>query len=185
MEVKIGVSNRHIHLNAEDYKVLFGDIELEKERDLVQNDEFASKFKVTIKTEKSQLNNVRILGPLRSYTQVEISKTDSFTLGINPPIRNSGDINDSELITIEGPLGVIKKPCCIIPTRHIHINKTDREKYNLIGRDFVSVRLGNDKKAILENVYIKETIRGVFELHIDTDDANSNFVKTGDIAEII
>lgn len=90
MKVLLGISNRHVHLTEEDYKTLFNDAPLEKVKDLVQPGEFASNQKVSIKTEKSTINNVRLLGPLRKYSQVEISKTDSFTLGIKPPVRNSG-----------------------------------------------------------------------------------------------
>lgn len=185
MKVTIGVSNRHVHLTEEDYKILFKDIPFEKAKDLVQTGEFASTSKVTLKTNKNEIQNVRILGPLRKYTQVEVSKTDCYFLGINPPIRNSGDIDNSEEITIIGPYGEITKKCCIVATRHIHINLEDRIKYNLIGKEYVSVKVGNDKKAILQDVYIKESSNGVFELHLDTDDANANFIKTGDIAEII
>ena len=95
MKVKIGVSNRHVHLTHDDYVLLFGNETIKKERDLVQKGQFASSSKVTIKTDKNYIENVRVLGPFRNYTQVEISKTDSYFLGINPPIRNSGDLTDA------------------------------------------------------------------------------------------
>ena len=103
MKVLLGVSNRHVHLTNEDYKTLFGDEPLGKVKDLVQPGQFSSDKKVTIKTEKKAIENVRLLGPLRSYTQVEISKTDSFSLGLNPPMRNSGDLDGAETIIIIGP----------------------------------------------------------------------------------
>ena len=97
MEIQVGVSNRHIHLTQEDLEKLFGKgFQLEIAKPLVQQGEFASTSFVTIKTEKNSINKVRVLGPIRDYTQVEVSKTDSFLLGINPPIRNSGDLNNSE-----------------------------------------------------------------------------------------
>lgn len=185
MKVNIGVSNRHVHLTYDDYKTLFGKEKFDKVKKLVQTGEYATSLKVSIKTSKSTINNVRVLGPFRSYTQVEISKTDSYQLGINPPIRNSGDIEDSAEICIIGPNGILQKKCCIIATRHIHINPETREKLGLLDKKYVNVRLGNEKKSILENVYIKETPNGVFEMHIDTDDANANFVKTGDVGEIL
>ena len=185
MNVNIGVSNRHVHLTKEDYITLFGNDEIKKEKDLTQTGEFASSSKVSITTSKSTINNVRVLGPFRSYTQVEISKTDSFVLGINPPIRNSGDIEDSEVVTIVGPVGQVTKQCCIIATRHIHINPIDREKYGLIGKKSVSVKIGNEKSATIDNVFIKETEIGVFELHIDTDDANASLIKNGDVGIIL
>ena len=87
MEIPVGISNRHVHLTKEDYNVLFGDIELVKERDLTQYGEFASTSYVNIITPKSKIDHVRVLGPIRSYTQVEISRTDAYTVGLNPPVR--------------------------------------------------------------------------------------------------
>lgn len=185
MKVKIGVSNRHVHLSREDFKILFGHEQIQKDKDLTQTGEYASTSKVSISTEKSIINNVRVLGPFRPYTQVEISKTDSFTLGIKPPVRNSGDILESEVVTIIGPAGKITKQCCIIATRHIHINPKEREERGLKDVEKVSVRIGDEKSSVIEEVYIKESSLGVFELHIDTDDANANLIKNGDEGTII
>ena len=99
MKVNIGISNRHVHLTKEDVEILFGH-DLTKLRDLVQAGQYACHELVTIKTEKDQIENVRVLGPTRNYTQVEISKTDAYKLGLNPPIRTSGDLANSENITI-------------------------------------------------------------------------------------
>ena len=141
---------------------------------------------MTLKTEKSVINNVRVLGPFRSYSQVEISKTDSYLLGIDPPVRNSGDINGSEDITIIGPCGELKRSCCIIATRHLHINHADREKLNLLDKEVISIKVGDEiKSAILNNVYVKETPNGVLEVHLDTDDANANLLKNKDQVELI
>ena len=124
MKVLLGISNRHVHLTEEDYKILFGELPLEKVKDLVQPGEFASNQKVSIKTEKNIINNVRLLGPLRKYSQVEISKTDSFTLGVKPPVRNSGELDGAAEVTIVGPNGEVTKNCCIIAARHLHITKS-------------------------------------------------------------
>lgn len=185
MKVSIGISNHHVHLTKDDYYTLFGIYDMEKIKDLVQTGEFASSAKVSIKTEKSIINNLRVLGPFRNYSQVEISKTDSYILGINPPVRNSGDIEKSEVVTIVGPVGEVTKECCIIATRHIHINPEDRAKLNLSDKEVVSVKVGSEKSTILENVYLKESPIGVFEMHIDTDDANGSLLKNGDVGEII
>lgn len=185
MKVKIGVSNRHVHLTHDDYVLLFGNETIKKERDLVQKGQFASSSKVTIKTDKNYIENVRVLGPFRNYTQVEISKTDSYFLGINPPIRNSGDLTDANEITIIGPMGSIVRKSCIIAIRHIHINKSDRDNLGLTNVDYVKVEVGNIKKSILYDVYIKESEDGVFELHLDLDDANACFLKNGDEATIL
>ena len=131
MQVKVGVSNRHIHVTKEDFIYLFGDIPFTKRNDLSQPGEFASNFTVKLIGPKGEIDNVRVVGPERSYTQVEVSKTDCYKLGINAPVRNSGDLSDASVITIEYNDKSITKACCIIPTRHIHISSLDRKKYNL------------------------------------------------------
>lgn len=187
IDVKIGVSNRHVHLKEGDFKILFGEnASLEKSSDLTQPDEFASTSKVTIKTLKDEIPNVRVLGPFRSYTQVEISKTDAFKLGINPPVRESGDILDSESIKLIGPKGSIDlNDGCIIATRHIHLTNSDVKKYNLDGVKYVDVLVGGLKGGILKNVSLKVSDNYFFEMHIDTDDANAHLIKQGDIGQII
>ena len=187
MKITVGVSNRHVHLTREDLQVLFGtDYELKKQKDLTQPGQFASTSFVTLKTEKGVIEKVRVLGPVRSYTQVEISKTDAFKLGLNPPIRNSGDLNNSEGITIIGPNGEVTiNEGCIIATRHIHILPEQIKQYKLEGKETVSVRLMGEKGGIIDNVYLKQSDEAFFELHLDTDDANAHLVKNGDIAEII
>lgn len=185
--VTIGVSNRHVHLTDEHLKKLFGDdYELEKKKDLTQPGQFASTALVTLKTEKGIIDNVRILGPVREYTQVEISRTDAYKLGLNPPVRNSGDLENSESVTIVGPNGEITiSEGCIIATRHIHILPEQMRQYNLEGKETVSIRINGEKGGILENVYLKVADESYFELHLDTDDANAHLIKNGDIVEII
>ena len=186
MNVSIGVSNRHVHLTKEDLNILFGeDFELEKRNDLTQQGQFASTSLVTLKTQKAEINNVRVLGPVRNYTQVEISRTDAYHLGINPPVRNSGDLSDSSLITIIGPKGSIEVNACIIATRHIHLTKEHLKAYNLEGKETVNVKLNGEKGGIITNVYLKVSDEAFFELHLDTDDANAHLIKNGDIGEII
>ena len=187
IDVKIGVSNRHVHLKENDFKILFGEnAYLEKNSDLTQPGEFASTSKLTIQTAKDEISNVRVLGPFRDYTQVEISKTDAFKLGINPPIRESGDILGSEGIKLIGPNGSIDlNEGCIIATRHIHLTNFDIEKYNLDGAKYVDVLVDGQKGGILKNVSLKISDKYVFEMHIDTDDANAHLIKQGDVGQII
>lgn len=187
MKVSIGVSNRHVHLTRENLKKLFGDdYKLEKKKELTQPGQFASTALVTLKTEKDIIENVRVLGPVRNYTQVEISRTDAYKLGLNPPVRNSGDLELSESITLIGPKGEVNLDSgCIIATRHIHILPEQVKQYNLEGKETVSVRISGEKGGIIENVYLKVADESFFELHLDTDDANAHLVKNGDIAEII
>lgn len=187
MKVSIGVSNRHVHLNEEDLYSLFGPGKvLESYRDLKQPGQFACNEVVTIKTEKGSIENVRVLGPIRNYTQVEISKTDAYKLGINPPVRESGDIKGSAPISIIGPCGSIDlDEGCIIATRHIHITPKQVELYGLEGIEKVDVLLSGIKGGILHNVSLKVAEQSYFELHLDTDDANAHMISTKDFAEII
>ena len=185
MKITVGVSNRHVHLNENDYKLLFGDIPLTKRNDLTQPGMYACNETVTIKGEKRSIENVRVLGPLRSYTQVEVSKTDAYSLGVNPPVRNSGDLEGAYPITIIGPKGEITRNACIIATRHIHVDSNIRKKFHLENIDKVKVSISGEKGGIIENVYLKDSEEAFFELHLDTDDANAHLLKQGDEVEII
>ena len=182
MEVNIGISNRHVHLCQKDLELLFGSgYELKVDHYLSQPGEFASTDRVTIKTDKGVIPNVRILGPIRNYTQVEISKTDAVKLRLNPPVRESGDLENSETIIIEGPLGEIEVAnSCIIASRHIHLTNEDVSKYGLEGIDKVSVKLLGEKGGILNNVSLKVNDNYAFEMHLDTDDANAHLLNQGD-----
>ena len=187
MKVSVGVSNRHIHLKQEDLEVLFGvEYELGVYKKVNQIGEFASNDLVTIKTDKGEIPNVRILGPVRTYTQVEISKTDSYTLGLNPPVRTSGDIENSSPITIIGPKGILNlNEGCIIADRHIHITPKEAQEFGLMGINEVSLKVDGIKGGILEHVHLKVSEKAYFEVHLDTDDANAHLIKDGDILEII
>ncbi len=185
MKVKIGISNRHVHLTKEHVQILFEE-DLQILKDLVQPGEYATTSVVTLMTEKAKITHVRVLGPTRSYSQVEISKTDAYKLGLNPPVRESGDIKGSEPITIIGPKGQIYlEEGCIIASRHIHLTNKDVEEMGLAGRKKVSIRVGKEKSAILENVTLKISDNYAKELHLDTDDANANLLLNGDEATII
>ncbi len=184
MNVKIGISNKHVHLTQEDLNILFGDnYVLNKKNDINQPGQYACLETVTVKTDKDVIENVRILGPVRSYTQVELAMTDARKLGVNPPLRDSGLLDDSAILTIIGPCGSITKACGIIVRRHIHITKQDKIKYNL--NDVVSVRVKNERGGIMDNVYVKESDEAHFEMHIDTDEANAFGLSNNDEVEII
>lgn len=186
MKVLLGVSNRHVHLTEETYKKLFGDEKLEIVKELRQPGQFASNKLVTLINGDRELQKVRVLGPLRKYNQVEISKTDSIRLKLNPPIRDSGDIKNSESITIvNGDKKVFLKEGCIIANRHIHISPEEAKKYNLENVKKVKIKVEGEKAGILENVHIRVDENFKYELHLDTDDGNAFNVKTGDELEII
>lgn len=185
MKITVGISNRHVHLNNDDYRILFGERELIKRNDLSQPGTFASELTVTIKGPKKEINNVRVLGPNRSYTQVEVSKTDSYALGINPPVRSSGDLEGASAITIIGPNGELTKNCAIIANRHIHVDQKIREERGLVGVDQVRVKILGEKGGIIDHVYLKDSEEAYFELHLDTDDANAFLLSQDDEVEII
>lgn len=185
MKVKIAISARHVHLNKDDYEYLFGDCPLTRLNDLTQTGEYSCNETVNLITEKDRIERVRIIGPLRNYTQVEISKTDAYKLGLNPPVRSSGDLMGSEIVTIEHNGKVITKPCCIIANRHIHVNSKDLDGYNLKDGEVVKLKLAGIKGGILDNVFIKSSDTYVLEAHLDLDDGNAHLVNKDDVGEII
>lgn len=184
MKIKVGISNRHIHLTKEDFTLLFGNIKLDKRNDLSQEGEFASNLTAIVEGPKSTISKVRILGPLRDYTQVELSKTDCYTLGIDCPIRESGDLSSATEITIRNGDNFIIRKAAIIPERHIHINPREQEKYHLYNKTY-GVKIDTEKGGIINNVYLKIDDSYNLELHLDTDDANAFLLKQGDEVEII
>ena len=179
MKIKIGISNRHVHLTKEDVDVLFGkDYQLTPRNYLYQPGQFATEETVTLKTSKNIKEHVRIVGPIRNYTQVEVLEEDKEYFGINPPTRNSKDLEGSETMTIIGPKGEItKENICIIANRHIHINTRDKRKYK--EDDIVSVTINNQT---LDNVHIKIDDTYKTELHINKDDAIKNNITRESVA---
>ena len=128
---------------------------------------------------------MRILGPFRSYNQVEISKSDAFKLGLNPPVRTSGDLINSETITlINNDKSVTLDNACIIANRHIHISALKAEELNLKNGELVQVKINGEKSGIVD-AYIKITDNGYFEMHIDRDDANAFLLNNNDEVEIL
>lgn len=179
MKIKIGISNRHVHLTKEDVDILFGkDYKLTPRNYLYQPGQYATEETVTLKTQKNIKEHVRIVGPIRSYTQVEVLEEDKEYFGINPPTRNSKDLEGSETMTIIGPKGEItKENICIIANRHIHINTRDKGK--LKEDDIVTVEVNS---TILDNVHIKIDDSFKTELHINKDDAIKNNITSESVA---
>ena len=187
MTVPVGVSARHIHLTQADVETLFGPgYHLTKKKDLMGG-QFAANEQCTIVGLKLRaIENVRILGPVRKASQVEISATDARTLGVNAPLRESGDVAGSAPVALVGPKGVLYlKEGCIVAARHIHMTPQEAEAAGLKDGDYVSVRMGNERGAVLDKVKIRVDSSFSLEMHIDTDEANACQVKQGDIAEIL
>lgn len=182
-KVKIEVSNRHIHLTKEMYDKLF-DEDLNKVKDLSQTGEFASDKVVTLYNENYEINNVRILGPFRSYNQIEISHNDAMKFKIEPPVRASGNLEGALELHVKTPKADIMLPGVIIAQRHIHMNPSDAQKYGVTNGQKVQVEVAGDKSGIMD-AYIKISDKGIFVMHIDTDDANSFILKNGDEGNLI
>lgn len=182
------ISARHMHLTQEVLEVLFGPgYKLRKLRDLLQPGEFASKEQVTIAGPKGKIERVRILGPVRKFSQIEVSRTDCFILGINAPVRESGDINGSASVKVTGPYGEVNlKEGLIVAKRHIHMTPDDATYFKLKDRDLVRIYLPTDgRSTILEDTLIRVSPKYTLECHIDTDEANASDFKSGNYIYIV
>jgi len=185
--VPVGVSARHIHLTQSDVETLFGKgYELTKKKELMGG-QYASNETVTIVGLKLRaIENVRILGPVRKASQIEISATDALKLGVKAPVRESGDIKGSAPMAVVGPKGVIYlEEGCIIAKRHIHMSPQDAKTAGVINGQTVSVRSNNERGSIFDQVTVRVDPSYTLEMHIDTDEANAASIKTGDSVAII
>lgn len=185
--VKVGVSARHVHLSRRDMDILFGaGSELTPLKELMGG-QFAAKKTVTIIGLKLRpIENVRVLGPLRKQTQVEVSATDCIRLGIKAPVRLSGDLAGSAPITIVGPKGsVTLDEGCIVAQRHIHMSPEEAAKFGLHDKQVVSVQATSARGGLLENVPVRIDPSFTTEMHIDTDEANGLGIKNGDMLPLV
>lgn len=187
MRVPVGISNRHIHLSEQHMKELFGPFhQLTKLRDLKQVGQYAAEETVTLIGPKGKINNVRVLGPVRKETQIEVSRTDSYLLGIDPPIRDSGDLRGSEGLTIVGPYGeVTLNEGVILAFRHIHFSVEDAERFGVKDKQLVCVEVEGARSLVLENVLCRVHKDYRLEFHIDTDEANAAGLRNGMELEVI
>ena len=186
--IPLGISNRHIHLTETTFHKLFGEkTEFEEMRPLYQPGEFASTHTVTVVGPKLRsLANIRILGPLRKYDQVEVSLTDAILLGIKPPVANSGDLNKAVPLTLIGPYGsVYLEKCAIIANRHIHMTSKDARVFGVKEGDFCKVRVSGEKSTIYENVLIRINDNWRLQIHLDTDDANAANIRSESSVEFL
>ncbi len=186
--VPIGVSGRHIHLTQDVLESLFGKgYELKVRRYLSQPGEFAAEETVTIVSPTgTAIENVRILGPTRKFTQIELSRSDGLRLGLKLEVRETGDLTGTPGLTIVGPKGtVVLNEGAIMPTRHIHMSPLDAKRFGLINGQIVRARVEGARGLIFENVSVRVSERFVLDFHIDTDDASAAGVVTGDLAEIL
>lgn len=184
--IPVGVSNRHIHISAEHLESLFGSgYTLTKDKDLKQVGEFAAKETVTLVGPKGVMRGVRVLGPIRAFTQLEISRTDGFSLGVAPPLRDSGQIEGSPGIVIVGPKGAVTlQQGVICAARHVHMPPADARQLNVADGDRVTVKISGPRGGAFDNVLVRVHPNFRLELHIDTDEANAAALKNGDVVTL-
>ena len=186
-EIKVGVSQRHIHLSREDLDILFGKgYELTKKKTLMGREYAAEECVTLVGPSLKSIEKVRVLGPVRKDTQVEISRTDTFILKVSPPVRPSGKIEGSERLVVVGPKGTIYlKQGVIIANRHIHLTPEYAERHGIKDGDYVDVSVESIKPTLFYDVQVRVRDDFNVEMHIDTDDANSTGIKNGDLVKII
>ena len=186
--IPIGISNRHIHLSREHVEILFGKgYQLTKLKDLSQPGQYACKEQlIIVGPSMKAIEGVRVLGPERKASQVEISRTDSFTLKVKPPVRESGAIAGSAPVTIIGPKGIVTlSEDCIIANRHIHMSEDEGRAFGVKDGEYVDVELNGERRSLFYDVQIRVHKDFRLEMHIDTDDANAAGVGNGFKAKLI
>ncbi len=186
-QLPIAMSNRHVHLSREDLNILFGEgFELTKFKDLSQPGQFASNEKVDVVGPKGTLKGLRVLGPIRKVTQIEISLTDTFAVGIYPPVRDSGDIEGTPGAKIVGPKGEVEiSKGVIVASRHIHMHTNDADEFGVNDKDHVKVKVNGDRGLTFDNVLVRVRDDFALEMHVDIDEGNACGVKNGQLVELI
>ncbi|WP_194287233.1 phosphate propanoyltransferase [Gracilibacillus oryzae] len=185
--VPVSVSARHIHLQQEHADILFGkNYTFTKHRDISQPGQYSCVEQVTIIGPKSKMERIRVVAPLRKQTQIEVSKTDAIKLGVNPPVRHSGDLKGSATITVVGPRGQLDlTEGCIIADRHIHMSPADADKFGVNDHQKVKVEVDGEKGGLMYGVTIRVSDRYALDMHIDTDDANAFGIKGQEYLKLI
>lgn len=186
-QIPVGISARHVHVSREHLDILFGPgYQLTVKKDLSQPGQYASNEQVDLITEKGAFKNVRILGPERKQTQVEISLTDALKLGVQPPVRDSGDLKGSPGLKIVGPKGEVTITEGVIAAcRHIHMTTADAAELGLKDKEVVKVRCGGDRGLIFDNVLARVSDSFFLEMHLDTDEGNASKLGNGSAVEIV
>lgn len=185
--IKVGVSARHVHLSRKDLDTLFGEGYELTPKKMLMGDQYAAEECVTLVSPSLRsIEGVRVLGPVRKDSQIEISRTDTFKLKVSPPVRPSGEIKGSAPLALVGPKGsVFLNEGCIIANRHIHMTPADAQKYGIKDNDIVDVEIENSKPTRFYNVQVRVREDFNTEMHIDTDDANACAIKNGDYVRIL
>lgn len=188
MKVPVAVSARHAHLSTATVRKLFGPAyELRVHKWLSQTGQFSAEETVSLIGPRGRLNHVRLMGPPREHDQVELSRSDECLLGINAPLRVSGDLAQTPGLTVAGPAGEITLQSGVITARrHIHMSSTEAQQFALRDGQTVSVKVdSNGRDLIFGDVIVRVAPDFRLELHLDTDEANAAGVVNGDYAEIV
>ena len=187
-QIPIGVSNKHIHLSRKDMDALFGEgSELTPIKDLGQPGQYAYAETVAVRGPKGEFGRVRVLGPLRNESQVELSKTDARSIGIKAPIRESGVLDGTPGVELVGPKGsVMLDKGAIVALRHIHMTPEIAKEWGVKDKDIVDVKVnGGERAGVLGNVLIRVSDKYALEMHVDTDEANACCLDNNDTVTII
>lgn len=186
-KVPVGISARHVHLQPDHLEVLFGPgYKLTPVKDLSQPGQFAARETVTLVGAKGKIEDVRILGPERKRTQVEVSSSDARRLGVKPVVRNSGDIEGTPGIRIVGPKGSVDiQNGLILADRHIHMSPQEAQFYDVVNGERVKVRVPGPRGGIMDNITVRVHPDYRLDMHIDTDEANTFLIQQGDMLELI
>lgn len=185
--VMVGISNRHGHLTSEHTQVLFGPgHKLTPLRQLLQPDQFATKETVTVATEMGMIRNVRLIGPERSYTQVELARTDCYQLGLSPPMRQSGELDETPGCVLLGPKGsVVIDHGVVMAGRHLHCHTSEGTALGLTNRQIIKARVAGPRGGIIDNLLVRVGEIHKLEAHLDTDEGNALGLKSGDTIELL
>ena len=185
--IPVGISARHLHVSREHLDILFGEgYQLTVMKDLSQPGQFACNERVDLVTEKGSFKNVRILGPERKQTQIEIALTDAMKLGVKPPVKDSGDLKGSPGLTIVGPKGQVKiEEGVIAACRHIHMTPAEAAEFGVKDKKFVKIACGGDRGLIFDKVLVRVNENFALECHLDTDEGNAAILNTGNTVEIV
>lgn len=186
-QVPVGISNRHVHLCRSDMDILFGKgSQLTVKKPVRQPGQFAAEETVTLRGPKQELSHVRVLGPLRGETQIELSLADGRTLGVKPPIAISGQLDGTPGIEIIGPCGSVKKERGVIAAlRHIHMLPEMAAEMGFTDGEIVDVKIEGERGGLLSGVLMRVAPNSAFEMHIDVEEANAHCIQNGDLLEII
>lgn len=180
--IPVGISSRHVHVSQADLEALFGPgYQLNEMRPLSQPGQYAATEVVSLVGPKGRIDKVRILGPARPESQVEISQTDAFKLGVSAPVRDSGDLEGTPGLTLVGPHGEVKlTKGTILACRHIHMTPQDAAGFGVKDQDRVNVRVTGERPVLFEGVLVRVSASYALELHLDTDEANAGLLRNGE-----